>query len=137
MQRLGKLAVEFPQEAEIYYYYGIALESSGAYADAMDAFQRMLVEKPGDERALFHLGTSAMGRGDWGRALEALRVLLSRNDRHADGWLNYGVANVRVEQWQTADNAFSQALRLKPGWEKAQRWRKRIQPRLKRLRQKP
>lgn len=129
-ERLGKLVVEFPQQAEVYYYYGIALENSKAYAEAMDAFQRTLAEKPGDERALFHLGTAAMGREDWSRALDALRLLLSRNDRHAEGWLNYGVVNARAEQWQAADDAFARALGLKPGWEEARRWRAQMQKRL-------
>lgn len=130
VERLGKLVVEFPQEVEVYYYYGIALENSKAYVEAMDAFQRTLAEKPGDERALFHLGTAAMGRKDWSRALDALRLLLSRNDQHAEGWLNYGIVNVRSKQWQAADDAFARALGLKPGWEEARRWRSRMKKRL-------
>lgn len=134
VERLAPLTVEFPQEAEVYYHYGVALENTKAYAEAMDAFQKMLVEKPGDERGLFHLGTSAMERGDWSRALDALRLLLSRNDQHAEGWLNYGMVNAQSEQWQAADDAFQRALRLKPGWEEAQRWRDRMKRRIRRKR---
>lgn len=129
--QLHKLAVEFPQEAEIYYYLGIALENSEAYGEAMDAFQKALIEKPDDAGALLHLGTAAMGRRKWGRARETLRLLLARDDNHAEGWLNYGIVNYRLEQWRDADNAFLRALQLNPGWEEAERWRERIRPRLK------
>ena len=72
-----------------------------------------------------------MGRRDWGRAREALRLLLARDDNHTEGWLNYGIVNYRLEQWRDADNAFVRALQLNPGWEQAERWRERIRPRLK------
>ncbi len=130
--QLRKLAVEFPQEAEIYYYLGIALERGEAYAEAIAAFQQSLREDPEYSLALLHIGTAALGGGQWERAREALRNFLSRDNRNAEGWLSYGIANARLERWEAADEAFREALNLQPGMREALRWRTEIRPRLPR-----
>ncbi|MCZ6645058.1 MAG: tetratricopeptide repeat protein [SAR324 cluster bacterium] len=124
--QLRRLTTEFPQEAELYYYLGIALEQGEAYQEAIDAFQTSLRENPQDQRALFHIGTAAMGNGQWPRAQEALKMLLARIPGHQEGWLRYAIVNARLEQWQTAERAIGEALRLAPDAKDARQWQEKI-----------
>lgn len=127
---LNKLSAEFPQEAEIYFYHGIALETAEIYPEAEEAFKKSLIENPDDPETLFHIGTTAMGQQHWERARDTFNTLLNKVPNHERGWLGYGIVHAKLELWMIAGEAFTHVLQLNPDSKEAAAWRRSIQPKL-------
>lgn len=56
---------------------------------------------------------------DSDKAIELLDTLVKAHDKDARAWLALGLLNLEVRKFAPATEALSQALTLKPGWDKA------------------
>ena len=129
---LRTLAQEYPQQAEIHFALGRALEDAHLPGEARQAYLRALVEDPGMAEARFRAAAMAAEEGRWELALEALGELLRRQPAHEAGWLLRSEALANLGRWEAADEALAEVLRLNPGSEAARGLRARIAPRLAR-----
>jgi len=118
-EELRVLAGEYPQESEVWYAYGLALEAGEQFADAEDALRHALEERPDEPNALYHLALAQMARERWEEARSTLKILTERNSRHGQAWLLLGTTELQLANWREAHSAFRQALQLDPASEKA------------------
>ncbi|MBI4083167.1 MAG: tetratricopeptide repeat protein [Candidatus Lambdaproteobacteria bacterium] len=127
---LRNLAAEFPQEADVHYWLGIALERTEQFGDARQAFLRATIENPNHLDALFHAGTAAMAEKQWQDALESFAAVLRQDPRHAQALLRQGIARAQLQQWEGAEESLRRALELDPANTEAAEWRRKVAPRL-------
>jgi tetratricopeptide (TPR) repeat protein len=127
---LRNLAAEFPQEADVQYWLGIALERTEQYGDARQAFLRTTIENPNHLDALLHAGTAAMSEKQWQDALESFAAVLRQEPRNAQALLQQGIARAQLGEWEGADASLRRALELDPANTEAAEWRRKVAPRL-------
>jgi Flp pilus assembly protein TadD len=102
-----------PRFAENLAHLGVALVSSGRYADAVAALQRAAALQPDNSRAFQRLGTAYHAMGDEEHALENYRHALAlAPDSKAYG--NIGVLEYGRGRFAEAVAAFAEAARLDP-----------------------
>ena len=130
VRHLTTLATEFPNQAEVYFFQGIALEQAGHHREAMEAFRKNLVEAPEHPEGLLHFAAAAMTLERWEDAREPLGVLLRNDPTHFQGWLNFGIVMAQQEKWEAADEALGTALKIDPDSEPAAAWRERVRRKL-------
>ena len=130
-RNLTTLATEFPNQAEIYFFQGIALEQTGHHREAMEAFRKTLVEAPEHPEGLLHFASAAMTLERWDEAREPLDALLRDDPTHFQGWLNFGIVLAQQEEWEAADEALGTALKIDPDSEPAAAWLERVRRKLR------
>jgi tetratricopeptide (TPR) repeat protein len=128
--QLRKLGTEFPEQPEILFQLGIALERGQAYPDAIQAFRMTLEQQEDHARALFHLGTSTLAAEDWAGAEKIFGRIVDKDAENAGAWLRFGIANAQLKNWRAADEAFRRTLKLEPGSPEAKEWLAWVKPRL-------
>ena len=94
---------------------GNQLYEAGNYKEAADAYQKALMNNPGDIKGLFNLG-NAMYRQ---KKYEEARKLLStaaKTDKPGQAAASYNVGNTYMQEqkWDEAIEAYKQALRNNP-----------------------
>jgi tetratricopeptide (TPR) repeat protein len=127
---LRRLAAENPQEPDVLFHLGVALEESGEPEPAQDAYRRALAERPDDLASLYRLATTELALGRLAQAMAGLRRVLHVNPEHAGAWLQLGRAHLHEEDWPAAEQALRRALELEPGSAEAQRLLSEVRSRL-------
>ena len=110
-----RTAVELlPSNAQAWNHLGLALHASRQPADAAEAYKQALRVDRNLAVVHFNLGCLWSEQGDPARAVDSLRAYVGLSPRSFEGWLKLGQAQLRLRQWDQADQSFSGALRLSP-----------------------
>lgn len=96
------------------YEKGVALYRQGRLRLALQAFDRVLEEKPLDFAALFHKGTSLLKLKRYEEALEIFERASEINPDYAGLWTNLGFALTKLERFREAFEAFEKSIFLNP-----------------------
>lgn len=109
-------AVEFlPANAQAWNHLGLALHASRKPGDAVAAYEHALRLDRNLAAAHFNLGCLRLEQGNPPAAAESFRSFVGLQPRSAEGWVRLGQAQLRLRQWEPAENSFRSALRLQGG----------------------
>ena len=93
----------------------------GRYAEAEDAFKRVLQKDPDNARAFNGLAQAAIGEKRYADAAEAALAAVARLYHFPDAHYHYGVAMSRLGFGERAEQAFQIAVRQNPHFAQAHR----------------
>ena len=94
---------------------------AGEYAQAANAFEAALSADRENEEGLYGLALSRMGLKDYDGALDALNTLNRVHPDSAEVFNQIGLALTAKNEWEAAETAFKQAIKLNPAFIDAQR----------------
>ena len=94
---------------------GVILSTQGHLDLAKAEFERVLELRPGEPRALQHLGHTYALFGDYPRAIEIFNVYLKRNPNDADVLNNLAAALLNAKRPREALVPLRRAILVKPG----------------------
>jgi len=94
--------------------FGVYLSSQNQLEQAKAEFLRVLELRPGEPRALQHLGHTYASLGDLPRAVEILKLYLGRYPNDADALNNLGVTLLAAKRPREALKPLQRAIRVKP-----------------------
>ncbi len=94
---------------------GVILSTQGHLELAKAEFERVLELRPGEPRALQHLGHTYAVLGDYPRAIEIFNVYLKRNPNDADVLNNLAAALLTTNRPREALVPLRRAILVKPG----------------------
>ena len=106
-------------EAGDLYEKGVALYRQGRLKLAIQAFDRVLEEKPLDFAAMFHKGNSLLKLKRYEEALEIFERASEIKPENAGLWTNLGFALTKLERFRDALEAFEKSIFLNPVQKKA------------------
>lgn len=108
-QKTRKLGIAFNQQ-------GQNLLKTGQYSESLVAFEQSLVNAPDNLSAQQGKGIALYELGKYQQAIAIFQQILQREqltpEQQAMSWLYQGVSLCQLEQFQTAEKAFEQALDL-------------------------
>src|SRR5262249_28593959 len=81
---------------------------------ARDAFARVLERMPGHPEALFGLGVVCINEGEFSRAAEQFRVVITRDPRHVRARLHLAHALMELSQWDEALACLRATVQIDP-----------------------
>jgi len=111
---LRRLAQDNPQEAEIYHFLGVALEKTGEFEAAREAYRKALTEDENHQQSLYRIAVIHMTEKKWRAALNTLRNLMRLDPKNARTWVSMGTVRIQLEDPQGAKSAFARALEIDP-----------------------
>jgi len=88
--------------------------AAGRLNVASDTYRRVEAEDPEDIRARYSLAVIDLRTGRFESARRRLKAVLRRKGDHFQAHHNLGVAEQSLGGWQPAEEAYGQALRLRP-----------------------
>jgi protein O-mannosyl-transferase len=94
---------------------GVLLSIQGHLELAKAEFERVLELRPGEPRAIQHLGHTYTLLGDYPRAIEYLHLYLKRNPNDADVLNNLAATLLTAKRPREALAPLQRAIRVKPG----------------------
>jgi tetratricopeptide (TPR) repeat protein len=94
---------------------GVLLSTQGHLELAKAEFERVLELRPGEPRALQHLGHTYALLGNYPRAIEIFNVYLTRNPNDADVLNNLAAALLSAKRPREALLPLRRAIQVKPG----------------------
>ncbi|HEY8161060.1 MAG TPA: tetratricopeptide repeat protein [Methylocystis sp.] len=93
---------------------GDALLDSKRYDDALGAYDALLKADPHNAEALVNRATALLSLNRRHEAFLSASEALARDGRSVLGWRTYGNIALKLGQYETAEDAFSQTLTLAP-----------------------
>jgi tetratricopeptide (TPR) repeat protein len=93
---------------------GIRLMEAGELAEAFEVFRALAKAHPDWVEAINKQATVLYLQIRLKESLELCRQVVERKPHHFGAWSGMALCAVRMEDWQTALNAATQALRLQP-----------------------
>jgi Flp pilus assembly protein TadD len=100
--------------AQVWNYYGVALQHAGRFADAMLAYQNALKFDRDLMEAHYNLGCLWLEMNKPDAAKTELTAYTLRHNNSAEGWLKLGQAQLRAGDVLAAEKSFSTVNYLKP-----------------------
>lgn len=97
----------------------------GRLKEAVQDLKNAAALAPDSESTLLLVGTVLIRLGDCNGAIEYFDKLLTRNNRHVEGWFNKGLALYKLKSFEEAIMCFEKALKIDPDHIDSQRQRKR------------
>ena len=97
------------------------LRKAGLQKEAIAELLAALEQARGDEAAKMRIGRLLLEHGSPRQAADVFRDVLRTNNRDARAWAGLGVAELVLEDYRAARNAFRNALRLDPSDQPSQR----------------
>ena len=113
---LQKAARFLPNDSEVYYNLGLALQAQGRFEEAIASYRRALTLKPNDADAHNDLGNALQELGQHAAAAFSYHQALALNPHHAETHNNLGFTLQEIGQLQDALASYRQALVLEPGY---------------------
>ena len=108
-------AVQFlPNDAEVYYNLGLALQHQGQLDAAVTSYRRALTLKPNDADTHNDLGNALQDLGQHAAAVASYRRALAFNPKVAETHNNLGFALQALGQLEAAQTSYRQALAFDP-----------------------
>lgn len=109
-------AVEYlPANAQAWNHLGLALHAARQPAEAASSYEHALRLDRNLAAAHFNLGCLRLEQGNPAAAADSLRSYVGLQPRSAPGWVRLGQAQLRLRQWEPAENSFRSALRVQGG----------------------
>ena len=110
-----------PNHAEVYHKLGNIFINKRQYDDAIDNYDKALSINPNYAAVYNNLGYALSKKtGDLNKAIEYYNKALSINPEHADTYNNLGCAYNDLGMFKEAEQAFRQALKIRPDFADAQ-----------------
>ena len=100
--------------AQVWNYYGVALQSAGQPDDAVIAYQRALFLDRDLMEAHYNLGLLWLAQNKPDAAVTEFTAYTLRRSSAPEGWLKLGLAQLRAGEIVSAEKSFSTALYLSP-----------------------
>jgi tetratricopeptide (TPR) repeat protein len=100
--------------AQVWNYYGVALQGAGQPADAVAAYQRALALNRDLVEAHYNLGCLWLEQNKPDAAKTEFTAYTLRRGNAPEGWLKLGSAQLRAGEIVSAEKSFSTALYLDP-----------------------
>lgn len=121
----------FPESAQVFLYLGLAHERLQAFPEAEQHYRKALFFNPTHPLALLRLSTVLIKGKNFQEAFVFLETLTRRYPDYSAGWWNLSILQSYLKDWQKAEIAVKQALRLEPNNSKFQDFYKKIQQKTK------
>ena len=111
-----------PEDADVYFNKGVALEKVGRHKEAIAAYRSAVMARPDYAEAYKSMGKLMAQLGLHEEAIEAYRFADAANpaDADAEAYFNSGLALENLGQHTEAADAYKQAISLDPDSELAQ-----------------
>jgi tetratricopeptide (TPR) repeat protein len=100
--------------AQAWNYYGVALQHTGEFTDAVAAYQRSLALDRDLMEAHYNLGSLWLEQNKFDAAKTEFTAYTLRRNNAPEGWLKLGDAQLRAGDFGSAEKSFSTALYLNP-----------------------
>lgn len=107
-------AKDFPKDAFIQYWLGVAALAQGDTSLAQNSFQSVIQLKPAALDAMGQLAALAMRSGDLVQLSTIANKAIAAAPDYADGYLWRGIAEARRDSTEKAASDLSTAIRLSP-----------------------
>lgn len=102
------------------YNLGLLLLTDKRYAEARQEFEQIVRHEPRHAESHFNLARAAYGQKDYAAALREYRLAIDQRDgRYPEAYLNLGLTHVALEQYDAAEAAYRNALRLNESYPEA------------------
>lgn len=110
--------------ADDWFREGCRLLEDERCSDAVEAFRLVLMNRPGDAEANFHLAEALDRLGEHAAALERCYAAVECDHEYVEAWMQLGGLHAGAGQMQSALDAFDVALTIHPNnpdvhWQKA------------------
>jgi len=112
--RRRRNAVLAPDEIDALLDAAAAHYAAGRLTAAAETYRRVEAEDPEDIRSRYSLAVIDLRTGRFEAARRRLKAVLRRQGDHAAAHHNLGVAEQALSGWAAAEEAYAQALRLRP-----------------------
>jgi DNA-directed RNA polymerase subunit alpha len=109
-----RAAARLPRGADQRYAEGVALESDGEYAEAIEKYEEALRLEPSHTRALFRLALRLDMRGEDARALETYRRLTQLTPVHVSALINLALLYEDEGRHAEAEVCYRKILKADP-----------------------
>ena len=106
-----------------WFHQGCRLLEDNRPDSAVEAFRLVLMDRPGDADANFHLAESLYRQGDRHAARERFYAAVEADHEFLEAWTQLGCVNAELDESQSALDAFDVALRIHPDFADAH-WHK-------------
>lgn len=90
-------------------------QKQGDLEGAESLHQQIVAQKPDALQSWQFLSARAASRGDFAKSAHAIRNYLKVDNLSAEGWRSLGVAEMQLQNWGKALQAFKETLKLQPG----------------------
>lgn len=119
-EQLDSLLHQKPTHGHAHLLRGVLHEDDGRPADALASYRKAAASATESDAASWNLARLAAAEGKAEACQRAAKALLDTNPQSPEGWFASGLAALLERQHPQAVEAFSEALRLRPGWGEAQ-----------------
>ena len=103
-----------PQDADAWFFLGVAYFHAGRDAQAIEAFRQALQINPKFTQAWQNLGVAYADAGQYAQGIDADRKALQINSQDADAWYNLGTAYSQAGQQNHALAVYQHLKTLDP-----------------------
>ena len=119
---LDRLAKKHEDDADVHYLRGLCHDFQGERNEAMDAYDRALVQEPGHPRALFRLAYIHDLRGEDATAMEYYQQLRKLRPVHVNTMINLGVLYEDRGEYERAVECYRSILDYFPNHSRARQY---------------
>lgn len=114
LKRLNKAAELLPANAQVWNHIGLAQHGLGNYQEAIKAYSQALKLDRDLAAVHFNLGSLFLDMNRLPDAINRLRVFVTVQPDHAEGWVKLGTTLLRSGNPDQAETAFMRALQKTP-----------------------
>ena len=105
-----ELAAKHPEVAGLEANIGAALFASGHLSEAEDHLNAALALAANDNRIHNLIAAFHIARGQFQRAQMSIDKVIENDDSNLEAFLNLGILNEKIEQWNNAEEAYREYL---------------------------
>ena len=110
----GKRLEVVPEDPNVHYDLGVALEKKGEINEAISHYRRALEIDPGHAYSHYNLGLALVSKGEGDEALSRFRTAIDLRPDYVGAYVNLGVILARRGDLESAVTAWARALELDP-----------------------
>ena len=115
----AKVAVRFPESAEVHYNLGLSELMGGKSDEAIVELEKAVELNPDLTEAHFALGECYFGKGENDKAFRAFSRTLEIKGPNAKSYYNLGIVYYKLDKIDEAVSSFEKAIELEPAFSSA------------------